>query len=137
MVIGDRVFAVANDGCFTTNAILHAPLVIKIPDNLSFDEAATMAGGFATALQALVDVGQLEKGQVRASAAILWYPSLADVLPDRLDAFGLRWSWSCRNADKQDDWSRGIRNSSCMEGKRSDIRDRFLLPLATKRRYDI
>ena len=71
VAIGDRVFAVANDGCFTTNAVLHAPLVIKIPDNLSFDEAATMAGGFATALQALVDVGQLEKGQVRASAAIL------------------------------------------------------------------
>ena len=62
--VGDRVCAVAVEGCFSTNAILAAPLVIKIPKELSFEEAATMPGCFTTAVQALMDVGQLEKSQV-------------------------------------------------------------------------
>lgn len=64
VAIGDRVCAVAVEGCFTTNAILVAPLVHKIPDDLGFEEAATMPGCFTTAVQSLIDVGQLQKGQV-------------------------------------------------------------------------
>jgi NADPH:quinone reductase-like Zn-dependent oxidoreductase len=65
VAVGDRVFAFASGGCFTTNAILQAPLVVKIPDDLSFEDAATMPCCFATAVQSLIDVGQIEKDQVR------------------------------------------------------------------------
>ena len=62
--IGDRVIGVAADGCFTTHAIILALLVVKIPDDLSFDEAATMAGAFTTVVRSLIDLCQLEKNQV-------------------------------------------------------------------------
>ena len=41
------------------------PLVIKIPNDLSFEQAATMPACYTPAVQSLIDVGQLEKGQVR------------------------------------------------------------------------
>lgn len=66
--VGNRVFALAPHGCITTNAILPAPLCVKIPDDLSFEEAATMPICFVTALRSLVDIGQLQKGQVRINA---------------------------------------------------------------------
>ena len=61
--IGDRVFALAPNGCITTHAVLPASLVVKIPDDLSFEEAATMPICFATAIRSLIDVGQIESGQ--------------------------------------------------------------------------
>lgn len=61
---GDRVCAVAVSGCFTTDAVLPSPLVAKIPDSLTFEEAATMPCVFITAVQALIEVGRLEQGQV-------------------------------------------------------------------------
>ena len=64
VAVGDRVVGVAADGCFTTHAIILAPLVAKIPDDLSFDEAATMAGAFTTVVQSLIHLGHLEKNQV-------------------------------------------------------------------------
>ena len=66
VAVGDRVLAVAFDGCFTTKALILAPLAVKIPDEMSFEEAATMPGCFVTAVQSLIDIGQLEKGQVSA-----------------------------------------------------------------------
>ena len=61
--IGDRVFAIAPNGCITTSAVIPASLVVKIPANLSFEEAATMPICFATAIHSLMDVGQVEPGQ--------------------------------------------------------------------------
>ena len=60
---GDRVVGVAVEGCFSTNAILLDSLVVKIPNDLGFEEGATMAACYTTAVQALIDVGQMEKGQ--------------------------------------------------------------------------
>lgn len=65
VAVGDRVCGVAIEGCFSTHAILLDSLVVKIPDNLGFEEGATMPACFTTAVQALIDVGQMEKGQVR------------------------------------------------------------------------
>ncbi|KAI1361957.1 KR domain-containing protein [Xylaria arbuscula] len=59
---GDRVIAVASEGCFSTRAIAKAPLVVQIPKRLSFEEAATMPTVFGTVLQALVKVARLRKG---------------------------------------------------------------------------
>ena len=61
--IGDRVLALAPNGCISTNAVIPASLVVKIPDDLSFEEAATMPICFATAIHSLIDVGHVESGQ--------------------------------------------------------------------------
>jgi NADPH:quinone reductase-like Zn-dependent oxidoreductase len=60
---GDRVFAVNDEDCSAESVILKAPLAVKIPDELGFEDAATMPISFSTAFHALVTVGQLEKGQ--------------------------------------------------------------------------
>lgn len=60
---GDRVIAVAMDGCFSTRAVMKAPLVVKIPDNLGFEDAATIPTVFGTTIQALLRVGRLDKGK--------------------------------------------------------------------------
>ncbi|QKX63237.1 uncharacterized protein TRUGW13939_10406 [Talaromyces rugulosus] len=60
---GDRVVALASQGCFSTKCIMKAPLVVQIPDNLGFEEAATMPAVFSTVIQALTRVAHLEKGK--------------------------------------------------------------------------
>jgi NADPH:quinone reductase-like Zn-dependent oxidoreductase len=67
VALNDRVLAVECSGCFTTNAVIFAPLVTKIPDDLSYEDAATIPGCFTTVIHALIDIGQLEKGQVSLS----------------------------------------------------------------------
>ncbi len=64
VAIGDRVVGVAVEGCFSSHALLVDSLVAKIPDGLSFVEAASMPACYTTAVQALLDVGRLERGQV-------------------------------------------------------------------------
>jgi NADPH:quinone reductase-like Zn-dependent oxidoreductase len=61
--VGDRVIAVAMDGCFSTRAVMKTDLVVKIPDNLSFEDAATMPTVYGTVTQALMRVAQLERGK--------------------------------------------------------------------------
>src|SRR4051812_9617124 len=60
---GDRVVAVAMDGCFSTRAVMKAPLVAKIPDILGFADAATMPTVYGTVIQALMRVAHVEKGK--------------------------------------------------------------------------
>ena len=62
--VGDRVVGVATEGCFSTHAVLLDSLVVAIPEDLDFEEAATMPACYTTAVQALIDVGQMKKGQV-------------------------------------------------------------------------
>ena len=73
--VGNRVVGVANQGCFSTHALLLDSLVVEIPEDLGFDEASTMPACYTTAVQALIDVGQMRKGQVCRSLALI---SLAD-----------------------------------------------------------
>ncbi|KAM0470501.1 hypothetical protein ACHAPX_009867 [Trichoderma viride] len=58
---GDRVMAIGH-GCFTTNFISDASLVVKIPNNISFEEAATVPCVYATAIHALINLGGLREG---------------------------------------------------------------------------
>ena len=70
VAVGDRVCGVAVEGCFSTHALLLESLVMKIPDSLSFEDGATMPACYTTAVQALLDVGQLSKDQVRARTVL-------------------------------------------------------------------
>lgn len=61
--VGDAVFGGVN-GAFAEYAVVGADrAVVKKPDNLSFEQVAGVCIAGITALQALVDKGQLEAGQ--------------------------------------------------------------------------
>jgi NADPH:quinone reductase-like Zn-dependent oxidoreductase len=61
--VGDRVM-LAGRSTFSTSIVISELLCAKIPDEMSFVEAATMPIVYGTAMQAVVTVGRLEKGQV-------------------------------------------------------------------------
>lgn len=58
---GDRVF-VFGGGCFSTGITVSEKLCVKIPDSLSFEDAATMPCVFSTVIHGLLEVGRLESG---------------------------------------------------------------------------
>lgn len=60
---GDRV-AVAYSGVFQTRVVIPAFSCIKIPDNLSLEDAVTMTIAFLTVLYSLLYIGRLEKCEV-------------------------------------------------------------------------
>lgn len=49
---------------FATTVTTLEVLCVKIPDDLSFNEASTMFFPYMTAMHSLMNVGGLEKGQV-------------------------------------------------------------------------
>ncbi|KAG8162941.1 hypothetical protein KVR01_007419 [Diaporthe batatas] len=63
IAIGDRICGVAVEGCFSTHVVLLDTLVLKLPDELSFEEGATMPACYTTAVHALIEVGQLKRNQ--------------------------------------------------------------------------
>ncbi|KAK2012837.1 KR domain-containing protein [Colletotrichum eremochloae] len=58
---GDRVF-VFGGGCFSTGIVISEKLCVKIPDTLSFEDAATMPCVFATVTHGLLDMARLSEG---------------------------------------------------------------------------
>ena len=76
---GDRVFAVAPNGCITDRLLIPSSLVVKIPDDMTFEDAATMPCCFATAIHSLLTVGTMRKGQVRLF--LLSLPLLPILMP--------------------------------------------------------
>ena len=64
--IGDRVFVLTR-GCFSTFLKSSASHCAKIPPDLSFEDAATMPSVYSTVIHSLIDIGRLEKDQVRES----------------------------------------------------------------------
>jgi NADPH:quinone reductase-like Zn-dependent oxidoreductase len=61
--IGDRVMATLH-GCFTSRVVLSGSNCVKISDDLTFQDAATMPCVYATVIRSLIDVGRVNKGQV-------------------------------------------------------------------------
>lgn len=59
---GDRVMALCN-GCLATKNAAPAEIVMKIPDDLTFEAAATIPVCFGTVIYSLIDIGRLERGQ--------------------------------------------------------------------------
>ncbi|KEY68502.1 hypothetical protein S7711_08355 [Stachybotrys chartarum IBT 7711] len=62
LAVGDRVMTIGH-GCFTTNFVTEASLATRLPENMSFEEAATIPCVYATAIHALINLGGLEEGQ--------------------------------------------------------------------------
>ncbi|HRI68674.1 MAG TPA: SDR family NAD(P)-dependent oxidoreductase, partial [Polyangium sp.] len=62
VAVGDRVMGLGQ-GTFATNAIADARMVTRIPDHLSYPEAATIPVVFLTALYALEDLAGLQSGE--------------------------------------------------------------------------
>lgn len=63
---GERV-VVQGSGLFRTHIVVPAYQCVPIPDNMSLEGAATITVAYVTAVYSLLDVGQLEKGQVRGN----------------------------------------------------------------------
>ncbi len=61
--VGDRVF-VLGAGCFSTTLVASEKACEKIPNTLSFEDAATMPCVFGTVIYSLVHIGRLEPDQV-------------------------------------------------------------------------
>ena len=59
---GDRVFFMEN-GSLATSVKLSASSCIKLPLDLSFEEAATMPCVYSTAIHCLMDLGRLREGE--------------------------------------------------------------------------
>lgn len=61
--IGDRVIGLGS-GSFSSHLRVSEKLLEKIPDSISFEEAATLPAAFGMALAALHSTGNLQIGQV-------------------------------------------------------------------------
>lgn len=59
---GDRVMTMTPNG-FSEYAVAAAPMVVKIPDNLSFTEAASLPLNYLTAMHGLKDRGAVASGE--------------------------------------------------------------------------
>lgn len=64
--IGDQVFTMGA-GSYVTKKVLPAKHVHRILDGMTMEEAATMPVVYGTAVHAIINLGQLKKGQVRHS----------------------------------------------------------------------
>ncbi|TQN68831.1 Highly reducing polyketide synthase azaB, partial [Colletotrichum shisoi] len=60
--VGDRVCAILR-GHWATRVCINWPCAVRIPDDMSFEEAATIPMVFATAYHGLYDVGRLARGE--------------------------------------------------------------------------
>lgn len=58
---GDRIMAVSTH-CFASHVVAKDVTCVKIPDELSFVDAASMPCVYATVIRALIDVGHIEHG---------------------------------------------------------------------------
>lgn len=62
LVVGERVMAITQDAYATTTRTA-ASRCIKMPDDVSFEEAASMPCVYPTVIHGLINLAQLEKGQ--------------------------------------------------------------------------
>lgn len=60
---GDRVAAITPNGSLSTVARAHDPFLVKLPDHISFEEAATIPLAYCTAYHSLVDTASLSDGE--------------------------------------------------------------------------
>lgn len=60
---GDRVFGLLSGGGYAEYCTIHQDMAMKMPEDLSFEEAAAIPEVFLTAYQAINWLGELQKGE--------------------------------------------------------------------------
>jgi putative PIG3 family NAD(P)H quinone oxidoreductase len=61
--IGDKIFGLIPGGGYAQFAVIHEDMAMRIPDNLSFEQAAAIPEVFLTAYQAIVWLAELKAGE--------------------------------------------------------------------------
>jgi NADPH2:quinone reductase len=63
LAVGDRVFGLVGGGAYAEAIVTHERAAAKIPDGMSFEDAAAVPEAFVTAHDALVGSGELRGGE--------------------------------------------------------------------------
>jgi NADPH2:quinone reductase len=61
--VGDRVFAIVGGGGYAEKVVVHAGVVARVPEGMTFSDAAAVPEAFVTAWDAMVDQGRLSAGE--------------------------------------------------------------------------
>jgi putative PIG3 family NAD(P)H quinone oxidoreductase len=61
--IGDKIFGLIPGGGYAQFAVIHEEMAMRIPDNISFEQAAAIPEVFLTAYQAIVWLAELKAGE--------------------------------------------------------------------------
>ncbi|MBB5939896.1 polyketide synthase [Streptomyces zagrosensis] len=106
--VGDRVFGLAR-GSFASEVVIDARRVVRIPDNLDFEEAATVPMTFLTAWYGLHELGALQPGErvlVHAAAGGVGMAAVQLAQLHGAEVYGTasepKW-WALREAGLADD----------------------------------
>lgn len=67
---GDRVFGLVGGGAYADQLVTHGRALARIPDHLSFQEAAATPEAFITAYDAMIDQGGLAAGETVLISAV-------------------------------------------------------------------
>src|SRR5262245_6256238 len=63
LAIGDRVFGLVGGGAYAEKIVSHERALAKMPDGMSFEDAAAVPEAFITAHDAIVSQAQLRSGE--------------------------------------------------------------------------
>jgi NADPH2:quinone reductase len=63
LALGDRVFGIVGGGGYAEEIAVHARALARMPDGMSFNDAAAMPESFLTAWDAMVDQARLAAGE--------------------------------------------------------------------------
>ena len=98
LAIGDRVFGLAGGGAYAEAVVAHERAVARIPDGMSFEDAAAVPEAFITAHDAIVGQAGLRGGETLLVHAVGSGVGTAAVQLGR--ALGVRVIGTARTADK-------------------------------------
>lgn len=98
LAIGDRVFGLVGGGAYAEALVVHGRALARIPEELSFEEAAAIPEAFLTAYDAIVTQGKLTGGEPLLVHAVGSGVGTAAVQLGR--ALGAQVLGTARNADK-------------------------------------
>jgi hypothetical protein len=107
--VGDRIIVCASN-TYTTILRTTSDHCTKIPDDLSFEDGATMPCVYGTVIHGLLDLARLEEGQVSPyKDSSTWKPSLI-IYKDRVDSFCQWRHWHRSHQHLPHDWCQDLCN---------------------------
>jgi putative PIG3 family NAD(P)H quinone oxidoreductase len=96
--VGDRVFGLAGGGTYAELLAVHGRCISRIPDNLSFEQAAAVPEAFITAYDAIVSQCQLAAGETLLITAV--GSGVGTAATQIAQAIGARALGTARSQDK-------------------------------------